>query len=606
LLFHDAPFLWLLLATFVGYWWVLRSQGARNLLLLAASVVFYAHWNPWLVLLVVATAMYDYRMARAIEDAPTERARGARLVAAIAAPLGLLAYFKYTHFRDAHDLDGPRLLRGPDLLRLLGALRHGDRERAPARYHPPDQLPHALLRGEPRGVLASLAHHALDVAPRLSLHPARRESPRHLHDLPQPLAHDAAGRVVARRRVDVRRLGRLSWDAARPASGDPLARLDRPPTAPSPPGGADVPPRVCGVGALPRAEPRGSRRGPGADVRPGARTGARPGGERARGRHPWYGARRTPPRHVRERATPDTHPPRPAARDCAGLWLLARGAARTRHGRGLPLLPGLGPVPPVPSCPRPDPARARCVLAIAGVVIAAGQLAAGLALDAAPAKVRFAQGAKVLDQARGLGRAPYVLLLGSSRFWELDAGTAAVVLSETVGAESPPVVKGAVPAGDPVVADYLLERLLTQGSRPALIVLEISPETICYPTRWVAEHAIRFFTWGDVAAWVPEIVIAGQVRKVAAARFAPIHLYRRELLTWMAGAAPPYLRVAPPGGPGGTAARRAERLVPGAEHARVPPAPTANRNDTTEEPERLRPNAATLFRLREPRKWLRH
>ena len=263
-------------------------------------------------------------------------------------------------------------------------------------------------------------------------------------------------------------------------------------------------------------------------------------------------------------------------------------------------------MPPVPSCPRPDPARARCVLAIAGVVIAAGQLAAGLALDAAPAKVRFAQGAEVLDQARGLGRAPYVLLLGSSRFWELDAGTAAVVLSETVGAESPPVVKGAVPAGDPVVADYLLERLLTQGSRPALIVLEISPETICYPTRWVAEHAIRFFTWGDVAAWVPEIVIAGQVRKVAAARFAPIHLYRRELLTWMAGAAPPYLRVAPPGGPGGTAARRAERLVPGAEHARVPPAPTANRNDTTEEPERLRPNAATLFGLRETRKWLRH
>jgi len=61
MLFHRAPFLWLLGATFLAHWWILRTQRARNLLLLAASVVFYAHWNPWLVLLVAGTAMYDYR-----------------------------------------------------------------------------------------------------------------------------------------------------------------------------------------------------------------------------------------------------------------------------------------------------------------------------------------------------------------------------------------------------------------------------------------------------------------------------------------------------------------------------------------------------------------
>ena len=98
MLFHGAPFLWLLLGTVVGYWWVLRGQRARNLLLLAASVVFYANWNPWLVVLVVATAAYDYRMARAIEDAPDGAARRARLIGAVAVPLGLLAYFKYTNF----------------------------------------------------------------------------------------------------------------------------------------------------------------------------------------------------------------------------------------------------------------------------------------------------------------------------------------------------------------------------------------------------------------------------------------------------------------------------------------------------------------------------
>src|SRR4029453_7682131 len=98
MLFHRAPFLWLLLVTFVGYWWVLRTRRARNVFLLAVSVVFYANWNPWLVLLVVSTAVYDFRMAKAIEATPGEAARRRLLIAAIAGPLGLLAYFKYTNF----------------------------------------------------------------------------------------------------------------------------------------------------------------------------------------------------------------------------------------------------------------------------------------------------------------------------------------------------------------------------------------------------------------------------------------------------------------------------------------------------------------------------
>ena len=67
---------------------------------------------------------------------------------------------------------------------------------------------------------------------------------------------------------------------------------------------------------------------------------------------------------------------------------------------------------------RPDAVRARRVLAVAAIAVAVAQLAVGLALDTAPARVRFAQGARVLDQARALGGAPYVLLLGSSRFPE--------------------------------------------------------------------------------------------------------------------------------------------------------------------------------------------
>src|SRR4029077_11010458 len=96
MLFHRAPFLWLLGATFVAHWGMLRTQRARNLLLLGASVVFYAHWNPWLVPLVAGTALYDYRLALAIEAAPSERARRRLLAPAVRVPLGLLAFLNYT------------------------------------------------------------------------------------------------------------------------------------------------------------------------------------------------------------------------------------------------------------------------------------------------------------------------------------------------------------------------------------------------------------------------------------------------------------------------------------------------------------------------------
>jgi hypothetical protein len=58
--------------------------------------------------------------------------------------------------------------------------------------------------------------------------------------------------------------------------------------------------------------------------------------------------------------------------------------------------------------PRSDPSRARRVLLVAGIIIGVGQLAAGLALDAAPPAVPFAQGDKVLDRASALHGVPFV------------------------------------------------------------------------------------------------------------------------------------------------------------------------------------------------------
>lgn len=198
---------------------------------------------------------------------------------------------------------------------------------------------------------------------------------------------------------------------------------------------------------------------------------------------------------------------------------------------------------------RPDPSRARAALLAAGALFALGQLGVGLLLDRAPMDVRFAQGAKLLASADRMGGRPYALLLGSSRLRNVDVGELRSALAETLGSGAPPVLQGSVLAGDPIVADHLLERILARGGRPALVILEISPETLSTPAHWVDDHATRFFTWRDVAAWAPEILAAGQARKVLATRLLPVHVYRKELLGWLVGHPPPYLAAPGPGAP---------------------------------------------------------
>ena len=88
------------------------------------------------------------------------------------------------------------------------------------------------------GLLAPLAHHALALAARLPLHPARRQPRRRrCMTLPQPDAHDDPRRPLARRGLDVRALGRLPrrragrGHAARPGAGStgiqPTEPIDR-------------------------------------------------------------------------------------------------------------------------------------------------------------------------------------------------------------------------------------------------------------------------------------------------------------------------------------------------------------------------------------------
>jgi alginate O-acetyltransferase complex protein AlgI len=79
-------------------YWLLPWRAARVWLLVGASFYFYAKWNHWLALIVCASTLLDYLLARGIEASPSARLRKLLLAVSLVANLGLLCYFKYANF----------------------------------------------------------------------------------------------------------------------------------------------------------------------------------------------------------------------------------------------------------------------------------------------------------------------------------------------------------------------------------------------------------------------------------------------------------------------------------------------------------------------------
>jgi D-alanyl-lipoteichoic acid acyltransferase DltB (MBOAT superfamily) len=100
MLFNSYAFIFAFLpATLAGCFLLARSAGpvAAQLWLTAASLVFYASWNVRYVPLLLGSVLFNYLTARAMLHRPHTR-RGALLALAVTVDLGLLAYYKYTHF----------------------------------------------------------------------------------------------------------------------------------------------------------------------------------------------------------------------------------------------------------------------------------------------------------------------------------------------------------------------------------------------------------------------------------------------------------------------------------------------------------------------------
>src|SRR5713226_7669870 len=70
----------------------------QHFFLLIASIYFYAAWNTYLVLLILASAALDYLIALRIGAAASAARRRGWLALSLTGNLGLLCFFKYANF----------------------------------------------------------------------------------------------------------------------------------------------------------------------------------------------------------------------------------------------------------------------------------------------------------------------------------------------------------------------------------------------------------------------------------------------------------------------------------------------------------------------------
>ena len=78
--------------------YALAPTRARNLFALAASFLFYAWGEPRFVVLVIASALFDLWVVRALDASRSERRRRGFLLAGVGSNLAILFFFKYASF----------------------------------------------------------------------------------------------------------------------------------------------------------------------------------------------------------------------------------------------------------------------------------------------------------------------------------------------------------------------------------------------------------------------------------------------------------------------------------------------------------------------------
>jgi hypothetical protein len=170
-------------------------------------------------------------------------------------------------------------------------------------------------------------------------------------------------------------------------------------------------------------------------------------------------------------------------------------------------------------------------------VFVAVQLLGGLLLDYGWPQVRFPLAGRVWARLDTLPRSPEIVVLGSSR---LQGGVSTAVLDPLLPQGTNPALRSfnaGVGAGDALVADWMLARMLGEGHRPRLVVVEISPETVASYNRWLEQHVIRHLTWTDLPVHLAEVCRCTHPMRLLSSRLLPLYLHRHHLRRHLAESA---------------------------------------------------------------------
>ncbi len=97
MLFNSITFVVFYVVVFASYW-LLRARRPQNVLLLAASWVFYGAWSWKFLLLLIASSVLDYVCGLLIQGAPSQRRKRLLLILSVGGNLLFLGTFKYLGF----------------------------------------------------------------------------------------------------------------------------------------------------------------------------------------------------------------------------------------------------------------------------------------------------------------------------------------------------------------------------------------------------------------------------------------------------------------------------------------------------------------------------
>jgi alginate O-acetyltransferase complex protein AlgI len=99
MIFNSLEFFIFLTIVFILYWFVFKKHlKAQNILLLAASYVFYGWWDWRFLSLIMLSTIVDYFVAIQINQNDEQSKRKAWLWVSVVFNIGLLGFFKYYNF----------------------------------------------------------------------------------------------------------------------------------------------------------------------------------------------------------------------------------------------------------------------------------------------------------------------------------------------------------------------------------------------------------------------------------------------------------------------------------------------------------------------------